>query len=172
MPDPLFHLSTALLPKALFGPKHTGAFVLGTLLPDLGSRLPGLALERVVALGVPIPQFAFTPWGVLHVPLGAALGAFVLAYAFHETERRAALAWLVAGVALHLGLDTLQFHHSGGYALLYPFSPRLFQIGVMGSESTVPWSAPLALVSVLAWGVRVRSLQAARSEAPPSDVSP
>ncbi len=158
MPDPLFHLSTALLPGALFGPRHTGAFVLGTLLPDLGSRLPGLALERVVALGVPIPEFVFTPWSVLHVPLGAGLGAVVLAYVFHETERRAAATWLIAGVALHLGLDTLQFHHNGGYPLLYPCSMELYQIGIFGSEATVPWSAPVALVSVIAWAVRVRNL--------------
>lgn len=156
MPDPLFHLCTALLPKALFGPRHTGAFVLGSLLPDLGSRLPGLALERLAVLGVPVPELLLNLWGVLHVPTGAGLAAVILAYAFHESERNAALAWIVSGVAIHLAVDTLQFHLDGGYPLLFPFSLRNFQIGVMGSEATVPWSAPLALISLVAWSIRIR----------------
>ena len=156
MADPLFHLSTALLPKALFGPRHTGAFVLGSLLPDLGSRLPGLALERLSAWGVPVPDLAMHLWAPLHVPLGAALAAVVLAYAFHEDERREALSWLLAGAAMHLFVDLLQVHLDGGYPLLYPCSLQNFQIGIMGSESTVPWSAPLVFLSVLAWASRVR----------------
>jgi len=79
---------------------------------------------------------------------------FLLAQLFGD--RRGAFANLLAGCLLHLGLDLLQFHTGSGYPLLFPFSDWHWELGLIGTEATVPWSLPLALVGGMAWWARRR----------------
>lgn len=156
MADPLTHLCSALLPKAVTGGRHPGAFALGAVLPDFASRLPGLVLEQIEArAGLDVPDAAYFPFAVPHLPLGAALGAALVATVFHPSERREAFAWLVAGVALHFALDVTQTHADRGYALLYPLSRARFELGWIGSEATVDLAPWLAAATLVAWAARL-----------------
>ena len=47
MGDLVTHLCTALLPKGVFGGRYVGSFSLGTVLPDLMARVPGITLQRI-----------------------------------------------------------------------------------------------------------------------------
>ena len=151
MPDPLTHLCTALLPKALIGGRHTGAFAIGVALPDMLSRVPSMLIERAIVAGAPLPIWAPHPFSVIHQPLGAAATCVLVATLFREDDRRAVLGWLLGGAALHFFADVLQFHHGVGYHLFYPLSTDRFELGWIGSESTVPLAPWLAVLTALAW---------------------
>lgn len=154
MADPLTHLCTALLPKALIGGRHTGAFAIGAVLPDLLSRVPSMLVERAIVAGAPLPAWSPHPFSVIHQPVGAAVTCVLLACLFREEDRRAVLGWLLGGAALHFAADVLQFHHGVGYHLWYPVSTARFELGWIGSESTVPLAPWLAALTAVAWGVR------------------
>ncbi len=51
-------------------------------------------------------------------------------------------------------IDLTQRHVGLGYPLLVPFSSRDFELGVMGSEATVPWAPAIAAFTVGLWGLR------------------
>lgn len=155
MADLVTHLCTALLPGVLVGRwRWVAPTALGTVLPDLGSRVVPLGLEQIGRL-VPLPDVVFWPWGVLHEPVGCVLTAAAIALCFVPRDRRVVLAGLLLGCALHLGLDVLQDHHGEGYALLVPVSLATFELGWIGSEATVGWALPLAGLTGLAWTLRI-----------------
>lgn len=154
MADPLLHLSSGILLKAALDERPLGAFAVGAVLPDLASRLPSLGLERVLAAGVPVPRWLMTGWSVFHQPVGAAVLCGLLATAFVPEQRREVFVGLYAGVAMHLLLDLLQFHHGQGYALLFPASDAVFELGWIGSESTLWLTLPVTVVAFVTWGWR------------------
>lgn len=156
MADLVTHMCTALLPGAILGGRWVGPVLLGTVLPDLASRVPGLALEQLHQRGiVEVPDAAMFAWGVLHVPSGLVLLCLISAYAFVEEHRRFVLGGLLVGCVLHLGLDVLQDHHGQGYMLLAPVSLERYELGWIGSEATVTWALPLAAITAVAWGIRL-----------------
>ena len=72
--------------------------VLGAQLPDLLTRVPGLALDHAAAR-----------WTLpLHTPVGAALVCLLVAQGFTAAERPRALGLLLLGAASHLATDALQ----------------------------------------------------------------
>ena len=90
--------------------------------------------------------------------MGLGLAAWGLAFLFREDQRPAVLRSLLGGMALHLVLDLLQDHQGVGLPLLYPWSPRLFELGWIGSESSVYVAPFLAVLVVLvAWRDRRRT---------------
>lgn len=153
MGDLVTHLCTALLPAAFLPrSRYVGVVALGTVLPDIGSRVIPIGLDRL--FGSVLPDAVWYPFGVLHEPIALVLTCALLALVFVEEQRRAVFGALMLGCALHLGLDVLQDHHGQGYHLLFPFSWGRFELGWIGSEATVPVAGPLAGVTGLAWGVR------------------
>ncbi len=154
MADLVTHLCTALLPGVLIaGPRATW-LALGVVAPDLAARVPGLALDILRRLSVPIPINIEAPFAVMHMPIGVLCGAVLVSQIVHPEQRRQALVWLIAGGALHLAVDALQDHHGHGYFLLFPFSTQRYELGWMGSEATVAWAPWLALLTAVVWGVR------------------
>jgi len=154
MGDLVTHLCTALLPAAFLPQRRYVVVVaLGTVLPDLGSRVIPVALDRL--FGSVLPDAFFYPFGILHEPVALVLVCVLLALAFVEEQRRAVFGALILGVALHLGLDVLQDHHGEGYYLLAPLSLGRFELGWMGSEATVKIAGPLILLTALAWAIRL-----------------
>ena len=75
-------------------------------------------------------------------------------------QRWRALGLLLVGAATHIGLDVLQDHHGCGYALAFPLSSKVFELGWIGSQATVEWAPWLALITALAWGLRVMRTRA------------
>lgn len=155
MADLLTHIASALIPGVGFRrPIHAVLLSVGTALPDLGGRVPGILAEVLFAAGVQTPSWLPVPFGISHQPVGGVLIGALLAYLLPERERPAAAAALCGGVLLHLALDVLQDHHGYGYYLLVPFDFGRYELGCIGSEATVAWAPWLALASVLVWGVR------------------
>jgi hypothetical protein len=148
------HLCTALLPAAILGYRRVGPIAVGTVLPDLISRVLPMALEAAALRGWPVPNALIVPWGVLHEPIPLALVCVLLASVAVERERREVLIGLWVGCALHLALDLFQDHHGHGYYLLAPLWLGRFEIAAIGSEATVPWAPWLAGLTFVAWAVR------------------
>jgi hypothetical protein len=136
--DLITHGCVAFLAKAPSARTHVAAFVAGTLLPDLVSRVPSAALSRIARTVAPIdPTFIYC-WDVLHLPVGMLGLAFALAQLFPAAVRRARFFWnLFGGMLLHLAVDVMQSHLSSGYLLLWPFSTAGFELRWMGSEDSV-----------------------------------
>ena len=151
MADLITHACVAFLAKAPTARTHVAAFVAGTLLPDLVSRVPSSALSRFGRTVSPIdPAFIYW-WDVLHLPVGMVALAFTLAQLFPAATRRA-ISWnLLGGMLLHLALDVLQSHLSSGYLLLWPLSTTGFELRWMGSEDSVFLVPILVPVTWLVW---------------------
>lgn len=155
MPDLVTHLCSALLPGVGLRLDRAALLALGTALPDIGGRVPGIVLYGLGRLGVPIPDGIGLAFGVLHQPVGVSLLAAMLSFILPERERPAATVALVGGALLHLALDLLQDHRGFGYALLFPLSTVRYEIGLIAPEATVPWAPALALLTALVWAVRL-----------------
>lgn len=156
MADFLTHLVSALLPAALCRRVPVGPFALGAVLPDLGSRVPSLALEALRRGGVSVPEVLSHPFSVFHTPLGGIAAVILISSAVVEEQRRRARRWMLAGLGLHWALDLVQNHYGNGYMLLFPFSTWDWELGWVGAEATVPYAPALALVTALAWAWRLR----------------
>jgi len=156
--DLITHAATALLWRAWRPGPHLPAFVAGSLLPDLLARVPAIGLTRLHdRLSVAVPELLINLWVPLHLPVGMLLSSYVLAQLFDVRVRVGVFRALLGGQALHLLLDLLQYHTTGGYMLLYPLSSWSFELGVMGSEDTVYLAPPLSALTALVWWRRRRA---------------
>ena len=131
--------------------RHAAPVVAGCVLPDLLSRLPSLTLRLIHDHLRPLPEVLLYIWEPVHMPLGMVLLSYGLAQLFPPAERRAVGWALLAGMGLHLGLDLLQDHLGVGYMLLFPLSTEVYELGLIGSESTVPLAPVLGLLALLRW---------------------
>lgn len=152
MADLITHAATALLWKRWRGGGDLPAFTAGVLLPDLLGRVPAIGFTRLHdRLGLPIPQGLMTGWLPLHLPLGMLLSSGALAFLFPEQGRGRVFRALLGGQILHLAVDLLQHHFSGGYALFYPLSLWSCELGLLGSEDTVFLAPALVLLTAWVW---------------------
>ncbi len=139
MPDLITHLSVAYLSNRwLKVIKYSTLFYVGTILPDI----------LTTALSIPFPKtdFVFYP---LHTPLGLFVLCLLISFFFEETKRKGVFFSLIAGCYLHLTLDLLQKHMQPAYALLFPFSWRTFEFGLLWPESIVRFVPAWIMVIVL-----------------------
>lgn len=166
MADLITHACTALLWKGLRGGPHVAAFTAGALLPDLLARVPPIGLTRLHdRLGVDVPEPLIYGWLPLHLPLGMALSSVLAACLFPAEQRRGVFGALLGGQLLHLAVDLLQHHFTGGYALLYPLSMWSFELGLLGSEDTVFLAPILVVLTALVW----RKRRARHGASPPAE---
>ncbi len=149
MADLVTHAASAVLLKSITGWRYPAVFVLGTLAPDIFCRVPAIVFGGIHNNFMALPPVATNIWQPLHQPLGMTLLAYFLCMFFEQPVRKAVFINLLGGMALHLGLDLLQDHHGAGYPLLFPFSQQGFEFGIIGSEATVFWAIPLAVVAAL-----------------------
>ncbi len=163
MADLITHTCVAYLVKAIPGRPNVATFVLGTCLPDLLGRVPGMGLTWLRWSIPAIPEWAVYVWAPLHMPAGILLSSFLLSFLFPEAGRRAVFLNLLGGGLLHIAVDLLQRHFGVGYLLFFPFSWWDFELGWIGSEDTVrivPFLVPLT-AGVALWRRRVRARSAA-----------
>jgi len=158
VPDALTHLCGGLLARAGWRGPMVPVFVAGAMLPDVLSRLPIAALLFFSRHVHALPDFAFDGWMPLHLPAGIVLWSLLLTMFSPEGMRRPVLGNLLAGATLHVALDLCQRHVGLGYPLLLPFSGRDLEMGIFGSEATIPWLPVLVPMTALAWwaGGRLR----------------
>jgi membrane-bound metal-dependent hydrolase YbcI (DUF457 family) len=157
VPDAVTHLCSGLLLHALAPEgqprRYAPLFVAGAVLPDLLSRAPAGVLSLVHGHLVPLPPVLLYCWAPLHLPAGIALWSALLALLTPVGQRPRAFLALLAGGGLHVALDLCQRHVGLGYPLLAPFSSRDFELGLMGSESTVAWVPVTVAVTGVAWAL-------------------
>ncbi len=147
-----------------------GWLVAGTLLPDLASRLPRLALHFGVEGG--LVASSGTTLRLIeglefpHTPAGLVLVVGLVAVALPELlvlplSRRRVAAMLGAGGALHLALDLLQLHLAPAYPLAYPFTIDRWELGWVSTEASL---IALPLLVAAAWAVTPRTQRGGRPE--------
>jgi len=139
-------------------PLHLASFVAGSVLPDLLGRLPVDVLTVVQRRVGELPPILLNGWEPFHLPVGMVLTSLGLATLFRVDQRRAVFINLLGGMALHLLFDLLQDHAGAGYLLFYPLSTRPFELGLLGTESTVWWAPALAVLTAFAWRGSLSSL--------------
>jgi membrane-bound metal-dependent hydrolase YbcI (DUF457 family) len=154
MPDLVTHLASALVPGAAMRLDRAALLALGTALPDLAGRVPGLFAGGLYVIGVPVPSGIEGPFGALHLPVGATLASLMLAFALPERDRPVGAALLTAGALMHLLLDVMQDHRGYGSPLFFPLSTVRIELGWFGPEATVPYAPAFAAVAAVAWGLR------------------
>jgi hypothetical protein len=154
VPDVVTHAAVGFLLKAGTGGGRVPVFLLGSLLPDLLSYVPGAAIAWFSQHVWHLPAWSVYFWYPFHLPVGVLATSLAVAYLFPEAGRGRVFLELAAAGLLHLLLDLLQFHLGPGYLLLFPFSDKDFEFGLIGSESTVPFALPLAFLAALAWRIR------------------
>jgi hypothetical protein len=149
MADLFTHASLAVLVR--LGQRHprgVATFVAGTCLPDL-ARVPAIGLTRARWDHPAIPEWLCYVWAPLHLPIGIAGVAYLGALLFPEPRRRWAFWNLFLGGLFHLLVDLMQTHLGLGYLLFFPFSEWDFELGWIGSETTVLW-VPFLVPSTVA----------------------
>ena len=143
MPDLLTHLIVAEgCRKATLSDALTYWFLVGTILPDM--------LTRPFNILFPSLYWFFVP---LHTPVGLFFVCMAISQFFSTAERRSVFCNLLGGAALHLVLDLFQKHIGEGYYLLFPFSWRSFEIGLLWPEESL-YLLPLWVGVGLFLGVR------------------
>ena len=156
MPDLLTHVSVGVFVRGRAARSALVWFVVGSCLPDLASRLPGLGLALAAWLmGIQIPLPVLEATGLCHNPLPYLVLCVLVAMCLPEQIRRMALLNLVAGGLLHLALDTTQTHLNGGYYLLYPFSMSRFELGWIEADASLVVMPYLLAGSLLVLGWRL-----------------
>ena len=147
MADLVTHAASAVLVKSATGWRYPAVFVLGTLAPDVFCRIPAIVLGAIHNFMVELPPAATHIWQPLHQPVGMILLAYLMCLFFKDTVRRPVFWNLLGGMALHLALDLIQDHQGAGYQLFFPLDSRGYELGLMGSEATVFWAIPLAVLA-------------------------
>jgi len=154
VPDLLTHAGIAVFARFRAPRSALIWFVAGSCLPDLASRLPGLALAMASwLLGISVPLSVLEATGLCHNPLPYLVLCPLVALCLPAQVRRVAFVNLVAGGLVHLALDTAQTHLNGGYYLLYPFTLRRFELGWIEADASMvvlPYLAVGAL-AMLGW---------------------
>jgi len=156
MADLVSHLCTGAIFKAISGRPHVPVFMLGTVAPDLVSRVPAMGLTQLGLWGVPIPPALVSIFEPLHLPAGMVVLALLLAMFFPPADRRGVLGNFLGGMFLHLAVDLAQDHHGVGYVLGFPLIQVPIELGWMSSEASVFWAPWLVLISLVLIGWRRR----------------
>lgn len=163
MADLVTHLASALLPGVLLPANRASLLAIGVALPDVGGRLPSIAAE---SLPFALPPGSLSAFDVLHQPIGLTAAIVATSTLFVPEQRRIVAGWLLSGAALHLAVDLLQDHHGQGYHLAFPLSEWRFELGWIGSESSISWAPWLGLATGVAWAAR--ALVSARGRPAPA----
>lgn len=151
MADLVTHASVAFLCRVPCRSRMVPVFVLGSVLPDVFSRVPSILAWGFHQRVHPLPDMLLYCWTPAHLPAGILVWTLLLTCLFREAERPAVFGNLLAGAGLHLFLDLLQHHHGQGYVVGFPFTDAQVELGLLGSEATVPWALPLAALAAITW---------------------
>ena len=164
MADLVSHVACGLIVKGATRGPLTSAMIAGTILPDIGARVPALGFSALGKLGIEIPTTFSYIFEALHMPLGLLLACYLISLVFVVEQRRTAFLNLLGGAGLHLALDLAQHHLGVGYLLLFPFSTADFEFGWIGTEATVYAAPALGPAAWFFWRIRTGSQRSSAEE--------
>ena len=147
MPDLFTHFAAGFfLGHTKFLKRHIAIFVIGSILPDVFTRIPGIVLQEFFHL----PVYYFL--GAFHTPVGILLICYLLSFAFTQPERKITFFYLFLGAMVHFFIDLMQRQfHEGIYMPYFPLSLKTIQWGWFDFNASV-YLFPLLFVSVvLVW---------------------
>lgn len=153
MPDLGTHLASAWLIGRLgslrpgIGGRDIYLLCAGTVLPDVLSRAPHLALDVLgTSYGFNL-QYLTRP---LHTPAALFFVTLAVSYFFEERTRARTFAALAMGALFHCLLDACQVvGPNQGYLWFYPFSSSSPQLNLFSGDRTllaIPYLAGAALL--------------------------
>ena len=118
MPDLLTHAATGYLLGRFYSTDHRLALlVVGSILPDLLTRIPQIVLQRF--LDLPVGHF----FAAFHTPAALVVACYGLSFLFDETRRRISFVLLLTGALIHVVLDLMQKQfYDGKYMPYFPYS--------------------------------------------------
>ena len=129
MPDLATHvLVNSISGKFLRAEKNMVYFILGSVLPDLLTRVPSQI--------IPISNIGYFVLP-LHAPLPLLLVSYIIVLFFPLAIRKQVFSWLYGGILLHFLLDAFQIHMGPGYYWFYPFSWFTYQWGLFWPEDSL-----------------------------------
>jgi len=136
-------LVNTLTGKVLKAGKYLPIFILGSILPDVLTRIPSNTLQIINKLCRKLYDFeihtlsAHISWFMapFHTPFILLLFCYILALSLPQPIRKPFFGWLWGGVFLHLGLDALQRHIGFAYYWLFPFSWQSYSQGLFWPET-------------------------------------
>lgn len=146
MPDLLVHVAAARLAATpLRNPLLVLLVLLGTSLPDVVTKF---LLEIV--------DTAYVDDTATHSLAGIVVLSYAFCFFLEERIRAMAFLALLAGAAVHVGLDSLKTTVSGGLRLFVPVSDCGCSAGLFGAEDSI-YAAPVALLILGAYALRRRT---------------
>ena len=146
--------------------KYLPFFILGSLLPDVLTRVPSNCLRIVNKLcwkfyHVDIPPYSSNiSWFMapFHTPFILLLLCYLISLGFPLPIRKPIFGWLGGGILVHLILDAMQRHNVFDYYWLFPFSWQSYRQGLFWPETPL-FSLPLLFVIWLIMIVTDRKLE-------------
>ena len=144
MPDLLTHAATGYLLGRFYSTDHRLALlIIGSILPDLLTRVPQIVLQRF--LDLPVGHF----FAAFHTPAALVVACYGLSFLFDETRRRISFVLLLTGALFHVVLDLMQkqFYH-GKYMPYFPYSFETVQWKLFHIHASL-LIAPALLVFVI-----------------------
>jgi len=120
MPDLFTHAATGyFIGRSLYADHRIGLIVLGSILPDLLTRVPQIILQRF--LEFPVSHF----FAAFHTPVALIISCYLLCFLVTEAQRKTSCLLMSFGALCHFVLDLMQEQF---YQPIYmPWFPLSFQ---------------------------------------------
>ena len=120
MPDLFTHAATGyFIGRSLYADHRIGLIVLGSILPDLLTRVPQIILQRF--LEFPVSHF----FAAFHTPVALIISCYLLCFLVAEAQRKTSCLLMSFGALCHFVLDLMQEQF---YQPIYmPWFPLSFQ---------------------------------------------
>ena len=147
MPDLLTHAAAGFfVGRKLFFDYRLGFILIGSILPDLVSRIPQILLQRFLEL--PVAHF----FSAFHTPAAFVVFCYLTSFLFSSSIRKHGFWLMLSGSMLHFALDLLQKQfHKPIYMPWFPFSLEPVQIAWFHIHASLLAAPVLFLVMLYVW---------------------
>ena len=147
MPDLLTHAATGyLLGRCYSADNRLALLVFGSVLPDLLTRVPEIALQRF--LNLPVGHF----FAAFHTPTALVVTCYGLSFLFDETRRRLTFVLLLLGALFHVVLDLMQEQfYRGKYMPYFPFNMDTVQWSLFHIHASLLGTPVLLVLVIWLW---------------------
>ena len=124
MPDLFTHVASGFLVGRRFFVDHRLGFILlGSMLPDLMSRVPQILLQRL--LDLPVAHF----FSAFHTPAALIVSSYLISFVFASSVRKLGFWLMLSGSLFHFALDLMQrLFYKPKYMPWFPFSFEAVQV--------------------------------------------
>jgi len=147
MPDLFAHFASGYLVSQPANLRQNSPFlVLGTILPDILTRIPEIIFDRL--LGIPVFHFVI----IFHSPFCLLLSTFAISLLLDSQIRLAGFFLILMGSFVHVILDLMQKQFGQAvYMPYFPFSFETLQWGLFHYNASISLFPVLLLLVIFSW---------------------